>query len=315
MARLFSARKKNNVIVRQFTPAMYMLFPDIPKQQDIRLRAEKEPHKAFYRLMIAERTFVDGLTVRSELSKLIHTAFSAGDQGQFNLSLETFDARRRDSEMSLSIKDLLSRAERCYQDLDLVLDEEGQISEIQNLARIMEIWTAQKQYLAERFNGPGIQALDQFEDRVLQSGSTLARYLGNDRKLGLLLNIPYGTVGAAWMPGFTTRTNNFMEGTVAFVRESFRLHEVNEIQIQIEGNGQLVPGLQQELFRSAMQRNHQAFHPVTDKPALVHYNRNITLDTATHRPLTAGLIARFEFGKNYAKEIDYQLTAVSADDI
>lgn len=294
---------------------MHILFPDIPKQQDICLRAEEEPHKVFYRLTIAERTYKDGLTVRSELTKLIHAALSTDDQEQFNLSLETFDARRRDSEMSLSIKDLLARAERCYQDLELVLDRAGQIKAIRNLPQIREIWTAQKQYLAERFNGPGIQALDQFEERVLQSGATLAAYLSNDRKLGLLLNIPYGTIGASWMPMFTTRTNNFMDQTVALVRESFRLNEANDTQILIEGNGQLAPGLQQELFRSAMQHNHLAFCAAADKPALIHYKRSLTLDTATHRPLIAGLSARFEFGKNYAKEIDYQLAAVSADDI
>ncbi|WP_162903129.1 hypothetical protein [Taibaiella koreensis] len=294
---------------------MVYLFPDIPKQMEIRLRAGETSRKSFYKLMTAERSFMDGIIQRSEVSRVVHITLTPTDKERFALSLETFDARRKDSIMSLGIKDLLARVERCYQDLELTLNSSGHIVSIQNMDQIREVLAAQKQYLEERFNGPGMQAVDQFESCVLQSEQTLTRYLCNDRKLGLLFQIPYGAVGASWMPMFRTRTNNFMDQTIAMVNESFRLSEANEEHIRIEGRGQLEPGIQTALFRSAMQRHKLPFHPQADKPVLIRYTRDLVLDVQTQWPLSAQLAARFEFGKSYTKEIDYQLTAVAAEEV
>lgn len=287
----------------------------IPSPIVLQLHPACDGVKCFYQYKVNTETIINGNGHKTRHSKLLHLTIKPHQASGYEFLMESFDSIIKDSNLSLGIKDLLDRLGRIIQDVTLHLSDNGSLISILNynemIAQIEDI----RDFIYQRYRGVGLSKINDYFVNVILVKNNLIKYLYDYRRLGLLLQIPYGWIGASFSQNKKLKHNNLLDNAILEIESQFKLEKNNGQEIVIVGQGKLTNfSYYLPLINNAIQSLGIPLM-LNDKPELFNYNHHIILNSMTHIPKSVSLDIDFSFGKNYKRVIHYQLSQYSFDGI
>jgi hypothetical protein len=281
--------------------------------QPIKLVLNPVEFHSFYQFHFHEKTWINGNLHRNEIKKLIHLKTSKINTDQFLLHAETFDRLHLNRNLSISEKEFIREILTITEDLQLITDQYAQEYKIKNHPIIQAKANRILEKLSKNYRGKSVQQELSFLKSFYENPNKIIQDQLKYKNLGLLLPKFYRYYDSHQSIYIETK-HRFMDNIWTSIEEFIHpIKESNNI-IEFEVIGKLKENHQNQAF-AFLAKNKNVYLEGNEIAKLELYKGKFILDKPTGLVQNSSIEIKFSFGENYQKSFEYQLNAVTLEEI
>jgi hypothetical protein len=286
--------------------------PDTTQLPDIKI---SPPFRGrFFQLVKEEKTRIKKKEEKEEEKSLIHVNIQPTNNPRCHfLHIETFKKTIRSTLLSDSDKELKKQLSQPLNDVKVVINQDGIITQVENLKQIQQKQKKLTEKLKKNTTGKTVKKIihshQSLYKALYKKEDKVCRILNSRDCLGMVLYPFYQKESRQ------VRNINLMKNTLLPIEEKIvnrTSEEDREFQIQVQGR--ITPPVYAAMFQTVSQILELPYQE-EDLPVLHQYEGTYVLDKETGQLTQSCLLIDFTFGENYQKTLHYSLKPISHEEI
>lgn len=211
----------------------------------------KESHTAKYNLRIKTDTVIGGVVLKSEAEITWLIQININPKGDFKLNLITLDHRliSYSNPMLREIADISQTFGRLYNDLELLMSEEGKIEKILNYDTIVKKWEYLKKDLDKLSMEANLTEIIKLNESTLENEQKVIANIMQTEFFAVFFNLYY----SEYIPNTTSeyKTYNLLNTHLVKWRYHLSLNELKDKTKIVKQEGKLAESLDKKWFNKA----------------------------------------------------------------
>lgn len=269
----------------------------------------------FYAFSMMEITTENGIVLKNEITKTVHSTILKSGHETFSLQIESFDIELKNRTFSISEKEFLTRIAEVNDNILIQINDLGQIQKLLNHKEIQQRLEEKIARLSKSNVGEKVEASFQYLRDFYKDQKKIMLDAKNYKQYGLFLHALHGKYTPETSKKRTVRYLNFMENTVVNIEEQAKVKKIkiNNREVEVAVSGRFIEPFYESMFLKSMQQK-QITYTENDKINLDKYEGDFIIDIDSGILKSASLFIAFSFGNNYKKTISYQLNELKDAD-
>lgn len=289
-----------------------------PEDNIVEVKPNLKKDLQFYKLTILEKTNCNGVINKEEIVKNIHLTTTDVVNVGYQFHVEVFDRLHRNRELALSEKDLIDQIASITDDVKILINEDLNFVKLTNFDLIKKKAKQKINILSKKYLGEIAVKLFNNLDFFYTDEKLIFKDLQRYDKLGLLIPKFLGYHRFGKTDKYKIRYTNFLKNTFLEVNESIKMTRLNraiqEVELQLKGeiNSE---NFNKKMFEREMKVQDIYFDDKKESPKIDKYEGVFIFNTTSGKINKGEVEIVFSFGKNYSKEIKYQIVTINADEL
>jgi hypothetical protein len=291
---------------------MRNFFNTIEETATINLQLSVEEDLRAYQFSYTEVTQENDKKYKSELTKTIFSTIKKVKSNLFSMHIETFDREYKNKEVSITEKEFFARLGEINDNVQLNINNEGDIIAINNLLEIQDRAKSKIAKLAKSHVGEWVENTFKYYTDFYENENRVILDLKGYKELGMLVNNFYGVYAPKIIKKSRVRFLNFIDNSIVNIEETASIHKIDENNgtVEIKAVGEMINPTYKTMFIESLKNKSIVVDENIDEAILKKYEGFFMFDSTTGIVKNVTLEIEFSYGQYYNKTITYQLNEI-----